>query len=289
MALKRKTILHLRRAAIVALTILLVLFFLLGGVLAANLITDANIRKLPSYAREDLDPILAKDPASRTEEEKRTLFLQTGVSPSELEKMSPEEVLAFQDALFFEGHCVHEEYYRGLVYHDAMENFSPPIVDLQPGDILLTSSTHTLGWAHGHAALVMENGDLLQSYLIGYASGTTGSSSSNGVPLFQNAANFLVLRLKDADAATRLAIAQAAEKQLVNVMYDLTVGIFSPKDQGETPKSTHCSHLVWQAYKNFGYDLDSDGGPVVTPRDLARSPLLEVVQCYGFDPLKGWE
>ena len=33
----------------------------------------------------------------------------------------------------------------------------------------------------------------------------------------------------------------------------------------------------------FGYDLDSDGGRLVTSADLLHSDLLEVVQVYGMD------
>ena len=34
----------------------------------------------------------------------------------------------------------------------------------------------------------------------------------------------------------------------------------------------------------IGYDLDSDGGFVVTPDDLYHSDLLELVQIYGIPP-----
>ena len=39
----------------------------------------------------------------------------------------------------------------------------------------------------------------------------------------------------------------------------------------------YCSELVWQAYKALGTDLDSNGGFVVSPDDIARSPYLTVV------------
>ena len=60
------------------------------------------------------------------------------------------------------------------------------------------------------------------------------------------------------------------------------------KDQGKSKKGTNCSHLVWQAYYNAGYDIDTDGGPVCTSRDISMSDLLEVVQVYGFDPVSLW-
>lgn len=294
MALTTRGLRRLRRAAAILFTILFILFFLGSWLLVTGLITDLNLRKLPSYARIDLSDILQKPADAWTEEEERTLFLQTGVLASALKGCTPEEITAFQDALFFQGKCEHEVMFEGICYHDRLVDDEgnaviAPIVDLEPGDILLTSSTHTVGWGHGHAAIVLEKKYLLQSFVIGSASAAVSPQASNGIPWFQQAANFLVLRLKNADPETRLAIAKDAAVTLSNVTYDLFAGVFTAKDQGKEPTSTQCSHLVWQAYKNFGYDLDFDGGPVVTPRDIAKSPLLEVVQCYGFDPLKGWE
>ena len=54
----------------------------------------------------------------------------------------------------------------------------------------------------------------------------------------------------------------------------------------ETITGTHCAHLVWYAYQQFGYDLDSDGGIIVTPRDLYESTNLEIVQIYGMPQQK---
>ena len=98
----------------------------------------------------------------------------------------------------------------------------------------------------------------------------------------------MVLRLKDADEAKRAQIAETAYDRLLNIDYSVTVGILSPKDQGVTPQETHCSHLVWQAYWYYGYDIDADGGPVCTSRDIVHSDLFEVVQVFGFDPQNIW-
>ena len=74
-----------------------------------------------------------------------------------------------------------------------------------------------------------------------------------------------------------------------DIPYDLTAGIFGPKSADkDKKKGTHCSHLIWQAYRYYGYDLDSDGGLIVTPKDIANSPALEVVQVYGVDPRNIW-
>jgi hypothetical protein len=46
--------------------------------------------------------------------------------------------------------------------------------------------------------------------------------------------------------------------------------------------------VVWYPYERYGYDLDSDGFWLVTPKDIANSDLLEVVQVYGADPEAIW-
>ena len=98
----------------------------------------------------------------------------------------------------------------------------------------------------------------------------------------------MVLGLKDASREERKEIASWAGNNLRGIEYSLFTGFFNAKDQSSDPKTTHCSHLVWQAFKRFGYDIDSDGGPLVTCNDIARSELLEVVQVYGFDPDELW-
>ena len=105
---------------------------------------------------------------------------------------------------------------------------------------------------------------------------------------FQRSPNFVVLRLKGADRETRAQIAATAAQRLFDIPYSVTVGFLSPKDQGVSPEATHCSHLVWQAYAYYGYDIDSDGGPVCTARDIVHSDLFEVVQVFGFDPDNIW-
>ena len=45
---------------------------------------------------------------------------------------------------------------------------------------------------------------------------------------------------------------------------------------------------MWYAFKHFGIDIDSNGGAVVLPKDIANSDELELVQNFGFDPDKLW-
>lgn len=98
--------------------------------------------------------------------------------------------------------------------------------------------------------------------------------------------SFQVLRLKESNHRNELEnicfswlVADYAMKNLVDIPYSLTAGM-NPNEI--TIKKTHCAHLIWYAYKQFGIDLDSDGGIIVTPEDIRKSPYLEVVQSYGY-------
>ncbi len=292
--MKYKTVIRLRNTAAVFLAVFLFLFAVVGFFLVACFTVDLDARVLPSYDRVDLSAILSRPAENWTEEELDTVCYQTGVFDREWLKRQPAETLLdFQEALFFRGEVVHDDVawttpHDMLIDPESGEIYFAPVVGLEPGDIILTSTCHTYGWRNGHAALIVPGNRILQSFTLGEDSDAILRSSSNGVQWFQSASNFMVLRLKGADAETRYDLAEHALHELSGIPYSLIVGIFMPKDQGTAPKGTHCSHLVWQAYKNAGYDIDYDGGPVCTTRDIANSPYLEVIQYYGFDPTKGW-
>ncbi len=257
------------------------------GIGVAMLTVDETARVLPSYERIDLSPYLEKEVLS--DEDYDVLYHQTGLARAAVDALDArEELLEFQEALFFEGvldhsmaaittpHCV-------LNKEDGTAYYAP-LAPLEDGDIILTSTCHTFGWRNGHAAIVVDagSGRVLEAV-------SPGSKSSFGTTRwFAHAANFMVLRLKNVSAEERREIAVWAGNHLRGLDYSLFAGFFLPKDQGDEPYATHCSHLVWQAFQHFGYDIDSTGGPLVSCSDIARSELLEVVQVYGFDPDRLW-
>lgn len=155
------------------------------------------------------------------------------------------------------------------------------LAPLEDGDILISASSHTLGWCNGHAGLVVDagRGETLESVVMGQAARVCSLAKWREYP------TLLVLRLKGASRAERAAIAKDALLRLKGTPYRL---LSSKRRGGGAPRGTQCAHLVWEAYRPFGYDLDSDGGRLVTPHDLAVSPLLELVQVYGLDPERLW-
>lgn len=280
------------------------IFVFLGAFLSSVMIADyivcnGSAHFVPDYAKMDSADFIALADKTEdwTEEEIHTLYLQTGLGKPALIQLRDqankngnriplsEQLKVYQNMLFYEGNITHE-HVADVSNRDLLKNpYARVAPVMQAGDVLVNSSTHTLGFRNGHAALVLdEYGYVLESFELGYDS----AASPSGDEWFAESSNFLLLRLKDVDAQTRSQIAENAYYTLQGIPYTLTVGIFSKKYQGEKPKGTQCAHLVWQAFKNAGYDIDSNRGIVVTPRDIARSPLFEVVQVYGFDPEKLW-
>ena len=250
---------------------------------------------VPDYPQEDLGPILIKPQLE--EEDYRTLFLQTGLGRGAVDRLltagavGVTRILETQTAFFHPLEVVCDPIAGLFVKEDHLETshgekaWGPPIVDLHPGDILLTYSTHSLGWRHGHAGLVVDNlgdGATLEAVLVG-----TDSAVMDAVH-WRDYSNYMVLRLRSMTPALQEELVDYALENLVDVPYRLTSGFSGLKEPGDGAFGLQCSYLVWYAFQHFGSDLDSDGGRLVTVDDLANSPLLEVVQIYGLDP-RAWE
>lgn len=159
---------------------------------------------------------------------------------------------------------------------------APPFPDIQPGDILLTLSTHSLGWRHGHAGLVVEQGHelaVLESVRLGL--------DSQIMPLerWYRYSNCALLRVRGADQQTRAAAASYGLEHLLGQPYHLTAGLLGGKapPPGSAGFGLHCTYLVWYAWYQKGWDLDSDGGRLVTASDLLLSEQLEVVRSWGLN------
>lgn len=238
----------------------------------------------PDYPRVDLQPILGKE--SLSEEDYRVLYEQTGLTRVGVDGLreypgSTYRILSVQNA-YFADYEVQVSQFAPFSYSHTM-NVHVPMARLEPGDILISSSTYIAGWQVGHSALVI-NG---VSRRILEALGPGDVSRLSSADTFNNTRAFMILRPK-ADSELRAQVAEYAKEFLVDVPYDFTVGVLSPKFSREAIRSTQCAHLIWYAYMQFGLDLDSDGGAIVTPRDLANSELVEVVQIYGMDPETLW-
>lgn len=270
---------------------------------------EATARWIPDYPKMDVSSIDFSQPLSS--EEETLLLQQTGLTAIGLERLleaqRQEDLEVFQRAFFLEGIEVEpqeaigvetpftwlpmtcfqnspiswEEY---LLDTEGNRGAYLPIVPLEEGDILVTPNSHSFGYRQGHAALVVdvEQWLTLECLVLGQNSVTQHISKWLGFPAVA------VFRPKNRDLAP-MAVEYAMD-YLLDVPYDLTVGVFSEKDLplGELARGTQCSHLVWQAYHWAGVDIDANGWGLVTPFNLSQSEHLELVQIWGMNPEKLW-
>ena len=246
----------------------------------------------PAYPRQNLTPLLEQDALSRADY--KTIFFQTGLGSAAVDgylamgQPGIQRILDTQDAFFSTGSTACAplaittwEDHRVDAGGQVVSGF--PMAPLEEGDVLLSFSTHTLGWRHGHAGLVVdaEAGLTLEAVVIGSDSAIVNAGH------WASYTTYLHLRLRDLSEEDRNAIRRFAFSRLDGIPYHLTSGIFSPEklqDPDSAGLGAQCAYLAWYALAWAGYDTDADGGRIVTVGDLSESPLFEVVQVYGLDP-----
>ncbi len=237
---------------------------------------------IPDYAKKDIVPLLHKK--ERTEEDYEELYAQTGLTKHGIDDLIAtgeyDRILRIQEC-YFADYQVNTKEFMPFTYSQYIYGLAE-LCRLQEGDIILSSSIYLSWFRYGHSALVVDGGAgaVVDAVSIGKNSAVSSTSQ------FKNYAQFLVLRPKASEEVRKQA-AEYAKEHLVDLPYMITVGVFSPKAP-EQLKATHCSHLVWYAYKQCGLDIDGTGGLVVTPQDISKSDQLELVQNFGFDPASLW-
>ena len=285
--LKKRTSRRVIKTAVVLVMILCLIAFL-------NWMTEDEGAWKPDYPKIDLGAVVTKE--ALTKEDYHTVFMQTGLGRSAADRILSEKsgelrkkaFQQFQDDFFAAGEyecriiavIVHEEKMRDEE-GNPIPGFQVP--DLRNGDILITKATHSLGWRHGHASIVTDagKGETLEAILLG------NPSVLQNIDKWRTFPSFIHLRLKTKDPTVPEQAAEYAKKEILGVPYSLFTGMLDKAP--DEIKKTQCSHLVWYPYERLGYDLDSDGSWLVTPKDIANSKLLEVVQVYGVDPEEIWE
>ncbi len=244
----------------------------------------------PASPQIDLSPIL-KNP-ELSEQDYSIIFSQTGLA-----KQAIDDLLSLKDGRNLISSYQNNYYAKRKIYIEKLNPFTSQenilvnktlntntdriqLAPLKNGDILITKSTHTLYWRHGHCGLVIDakNGIILESIEPGTI------SDYQNISKWQTYSTLKVLRLKNANQKKLDEIAQYADKNLIGLKY----GMLASKKQCNKPLSANCSQMIYQAYIHFGYDIDSNHGLLITPEDIAKSNLLSIVQIYGFDPNKDW-
>lgn len=232
----------------------------------------------PKAERQNIDFLTIKAPETLTESEFELIFAQTGLGKAAVMKMPDLKALqSYQEQYFSETDYI--EFTNSPISREEYVEYPNVSLDfIEKGDILITHSSSVFSWRNGHAAIVTdaENGETLEAVVIGE------KTCIQNIEKWRHYPNFLVLRLKGADAQLRSDIADTAKELLCEKPYRLLTGVFSPKySDRENIAGTQCAHLVWLAYAYHGYDIDSDKGLIVTPKDISESDLLETVQSFG--------
>ncbi len=234
----------------------------------------------PKGKRQDIAYLLDKEKLNK--EEYEILFSQTGLGKSAidemLEKGEREKILVFSRQYFEKAEYERKFLFFPLVITEE-KGIATAIAPLKRGDVLISLSTHTLGFRHGHAGMVLngKTGETVEHFLIG------DTSKKGKIYNFSYYPTLAVLRYKDKEIAQKAA--DYAEKNLIGIKYNPLAGIIKKDKQDENPvSSSHCSHLIWQAYKAAGADIDGNGGILVLPKDFLRCDDFEIVQIYGIKP-----
>lgn len=279
--MKRKS---LKKLLIILFSVVFMLVALLTTLTVGVSVADSSWEHVYSdEPKQDISLIIQK--ASLTDEEYQMLYRQTGLTKIGIDDLrlsgKIQQILILQNA-FLKSQTMRCRNFAPFTYTEEILGYMP-LTSLKNGDILVSSSMHVSFLRYGHAALVVDaqKGDVLEIAEMGSLSGFDEAVD------FCDRANFMVLR-PNLPQELIDQVVENAKTNLTEIAYDATVGVLSPKFATK-PKGTQCAHLVWYAYKQFGIDLDSDGGAVVRPKDIANSSYLQVVQVFGFDLEKLWK
>ena len=294
------------KACIAAAVFAAVLGFTLLGFYIGFWVLHGNLHSwVPDYdmlSVEELKAIYDKETLS--DGDYRILFEQTGLTKVGIDRARAQRygwnrVLSVQRSYFEEKETKHM-LYAPLIGTDYLYGTSAEMIYLERGDIIISSSTHFAGFKIGHAAIVTNyefTGEIYQSNQVGIANGF-----DKAYDMFANRVNFMVLRIKPEyfsengvdDESYRQNLDRVAKyisTQFTDVPYSVFTAVFTKKD---SIKTTTCSHILWYGFQHFddenggkfNIDLDSNGKVLVMPKDISKSPYVELVQTFGFDPDK---
>ncbi len=259
----------------------LIIVFAIIFVIASHVIS-CRVRDyyLPDWERQDISAVLDKE--NKTKKDYDFLFSQTGLGKSAIDDIlmqdGKDEILEFSQQYFEKAEYERRMTFFPIVMSEQKESMTK-IAPLKRGDVLVSLSTHAAGFRHGHAGMVLngDTGEIIEHFVLGE------TSKRSRIYSFKYYPTLAVLRYKDEKVA--LAAAEYAEKNLIGIDYNPLAGIIKKDKSDENPvSSSQCSHLVWQAYKAVGVDVDGNGGILILPGDFLKCKDFEIIQIYGIKP-----
>ncbi len=276
------------KALIISLVSILLVAAITLSVFAIGSSTDPFLRYTPP--REDMlnneqlfSLLLFDDEIS--EENADKIYRQTGLTKEGLMRAIEADgisgIAEYRDN-FFGSYNIREDNFAPFCSAEYIDK-RVKMLPLKDGDIIITASIKFSFWEMGHCAMVIDG----KRETILEATGVGKDSATDDAYSLKNRPTFMVLR-PTADEETVAAVVDYAKENLLGIKYDPTIGILSPKHKDDIDR-THCSHIIWYAFMQYGIDIDSNGGPVVHPKNIANSEHFELLQIFGFDPDKLWE
>ncbi len=286
---------------------------------------EKSAHVMPAYPRIDIEAYLQKERLSTEEHEilfQQTGLAEVAVEEL-LQSGRTQEILLAQENLFRE---VEIECTANTIISREERCVGGHIPYVEEGDILISFNSHVFGWRNGHAAIVVdaEKRLTLEARVLGTDSVIMSMEHWEKYPSFvvlrlkgatkeerKEIADYAKENL--AGVPYRLTAGMKSAMTRAENIYNRSVfggngdiwkdgfGVMltrvNESELGrneavmintaeESITGTHCAHLVWCAYEHYGYNLDSDGGLIVTPCDIYGSSLLEPVQVYGMDILE---
>ncbi len=274
----RKRILIIVLASLLLILSLVYPFFLIGERVALGF-----ERYYPTYDKIDISGILAKDTLSA--EDYNTLYMQTGLTRLAIDDFlldsdGVSQILYIQER-YFKHYEIDDDNFAIFSHYYELEG-EYPLAKLQNGDIIVSASTEFSWWTLGHCAMVVnaEDGEIVE------INGFGDESHLSYIFSIRKRGNFMVLR-PNIDKETVDKIVDYVVNNLLDIPYDATIGVLSRKYDEEIPV-TQCAHIFWYAFYQFGYDIDYNGGTIVTPQNISCSKYLDLVQVSGFNPITLW-
>lgn len=234
----------------------------------------------PRCERCDLSAVTGKAPELLTAEDYAFIYGQTGLGEAAVRSLEDlGQLFDYQESYFTAAdyRCTPNS---PISSEERLRSGRVLLAPLEEGDVLVTNASHVLSWRNGHAAIVTdaERGVTLEAVVIGK------NTKPQNLAKWAEYPNFAVLRLKGADKEQRAAIARTAEENLNDIPYNALIGLYPAKYRDVSVYGgTQCAHLVWLAYAAHGCDIDANHGLLVTPEDIFRCGLFEIVQTYGLE------
>ena len=148
--------------------------------------------------------------------------------------------------------------YGSVGYYGNMLDLS----DLEPGDIILGGYPQCAYGRFSHAAIYVGDGQVIEGYV---DLGITQQS----VEHFWSYSEISLLRIK-APSDQKQAAVDYAKSHLGELFYPVA---FKP---GE--RIWNCTKIIWEAYRQQGINLETQGDIWISPDEFYNSPWVEIIR-----------